>query len=82
MADAIEFDAIVYKVQTLVDMGLRVTLDLPETALIAVAQLMACKRENLVLHVSIEPEKQASSAGKENGQISAGTVRKSKRAAA
>ena len=81
MGDAIEFDAIVYKVQTLVDMGLRVTLDLPETALIAVAQLMACKRENLVLHVFVQPEKQAAS-GKENGKISAGTVRKSKRASA
>lgn len=81
MSEAIEFDAIVYKVQTLVDMGLRVTLDLPETALIAAAQLMACKREQLVLHISVVTDKQTQSVGKEDG-IQKGRERKSIRSPA
>ena len=40
----ITFPAQVVKVQTLADGGLRVTLDLPETAIFAAAQLMECKR--------------------------------------
>jgi hypothetical protein len=80
--EAIEFDAIVYKVQTLVDQGLRVSFDLPETAIIAAAQLMAVKREGNILHVVIQPDKQVSSGGNEQGKISTGTVRKSVRASA
>ena len=45
----IVFDAQVYKVQTLVDGGLRVTLDLPETAIPQVAMLIECKREGIPL---------------------------------
>jgi hypothetical protein len=78
--ETIEFDAVVYKVQTLVDQGLRVTLDLPETALIAAAQLMATKREGMILHIVCNPEKQVTSIGNENGTISARTERKSLRA--
>ena len=44
MATDITFPAQVVKVQTLADGGLRVTLDLPETAIFAAAQLMECKR--------------------------------------
>lgn len=44
MSEPIKFNAIVYKVQTLVDGGLRVTLDLPETAITQAALLMECKR--------------------------------------
>ena len=51
--DALEFDAIVYKVQTLVDNGLRVTLDLPEQAIEAAAVLMALKREGGALNVTV-----------------------------
>jgi len=40
----ITFPAQVIKVQTLADGGLRLTLDLPETAIFAAAQLMECKR--------------------------------------
>ncbi len=67
MGEPIEFDATVYKVQTLIDQGLRVTFDLPETAIIAAAQLMAAKREGMILHVTIETDKQSGSTGKENG---------------
>lgn len=45
----IEFIASVYKVQTLVDGGLRLTLDLPETAIPQAAMLMECKREEIPL---------------------------------
>jgi hypothetical protein len=80
MSETITFDAVVYKVQTLVDQGLRITLDLPETALISAAQMMAAKREGLVLHVEIKPEKQVISGGNEHGTISTRTIRKSERA--
>lgn len=53
MSDTLAFDAIVYKVQTLVDNGLRVTLDLPEQAIEAAAVLMALKREGVALKVSV-----------------------------
>ena len=51
MTDApkIEFQAAVQKVQTLVDGGIRVTLDLPETAIKQAAMLMECKREGIPL---------------------------------
>ena len=54
---AIVFDATVYKVQTLVDMGLRVTLDLPEDAIAQAAQLMECRREGIPLVVTITVDK-------------------------
>ena len=56
MADPITFQATVAKVQTLADGGLRVTLDLPEQAIMAAAELMACKREGIVLQVVCEPD--------------------------
>jgi len=73
MADEVKFDATVQKVQTLVDYGLRVTLDLPESAIVAAAQLMALKREGAILHVSIFPDKQVTTEGKdyEHGAIQA-----------
>ena len=55
MADPITFQATVAKVQTLADGGLRVTLDLPEQAIMAAAELMACKREEAVLEVVCKP---------------------------
>jgi hypothetical protein len=75
----ITFDATVYKVQTLVDQGLRVALDLPETAIVAAAQLMALKREGAILHVTITPEQQVISGNNETGTISTRTIRKSSR---
>jgi hypothetical protein len=42
--ETICFPAQVVKVQTLADGGIRLTLDLPETAIFEAAQLMECKR--------------------------------------
>ena len=52
--DALTFDATVAKVQTLVDNGIRITLDLPEQAIEAAAVLMALKREGKALRVTVE----------------------------
>ncbi len=50
MAEAITFPATVYKVQTLAtDNGVRVTLDLPETAIPQMAMLAECKRDGIPL---------------------------------
>jgi hypothetical protein len=51
-SETITFDAVVYKVQTLVDGGLRLTLDLPETAIAEAARLMECKRIGIALKIS------------------------------
>ena len=53
-ADPISFDATVSKVSTLADGGLRIALDLPETAVMAAAQLMECKRLEVVLKVTVK----------------------------
>jgi len=52
--DTIVFPATVYKVQTLEDDGLRVALDLPESAILQAAWLMECKRSGIALTVRIE----------------------------
>jgi hypothetical protein len=70
--NAFAFSAIVEKVQTLVDGGLRVTLDLPETAIDQAALLMHCKRLELALLVVCKTEPIS------NGKVAAGTKRKSK----
>jgi len=49
MTEKIEFEATVYKVQTLVDQGIRLTLDLPETSIPQAAMLMDCKRQGIPL---------------------------------
>ena len=51
MSEQLAFDATVYKVQTLVDNGLRVTLDLPEHEILAAALLMTFKRDGVALRV-------------------------------
>ena len=45
----IQFPAEVQKVQTLADGGIRVTLDLPETEIPAMAMLAECKRQGIYL---------------------------------
>jgi len=45
----IKFSASVYKVQTLTDHGVRVTLDLPETCIPQMAMLAECQREGIPL---------------------------------
>jgi len=52
--ETLTFDATVAKVQTLIDNGLRVTLDLPEQAIEAAAVLMALKRNGSALKVTVE----------------------------
>jgi hypothetical protein len=56
---AITFSATVEKVQTLVDGGIRVTLDLPEDAIKQAAMLMECKREMIPLKVEIKADGEA-----------------------
>jgi hypothetical protein len=50
----IRFVAVVAKVQTMMDNGIRVILDLPETAIKQAAELMECKRDEIALKVRIE----------------------------
>ncbi len=52
MSDAIEFAATVYKVQTLVDNGIRVTLDLSEGETMTMAKLAECQRFGVVLEIT------------------------------
>lgn len=47
--EKIKFDAVVYKLQTLADGGIRLTLDLPETAIPQMAMLAETKRQGLAL---------------------------------
>lgn len=54
----ITFSAAVYKVQTLVDGGIRVTLDLPESDVMQMAQLAKCQQFGVVLDVSVKPREQ------------------------
>lgn len=54
--EPVTFDAVVNKVQTLVDNGIRVTLDLPETEILAMAWLAECKRDGLILSVRCTPQ--------------------------
>lgn len=54
--DDLRFQAIVARVTTLADNGLRVTFDLPEQAVVAAAQLMELKRMGAVLKVTVEPD--------------------------
>ncbi len=54
--EPIRFVAVVQKVQTLADGGLRVTLDLPESAIMQAAELMVCKREAVVLEIECAKE--------------------------
>ncbi len=53
---AIRFPAIVEKVQTLVDGGIRITLDLPEDAIAQAAALMACKADGIPLRVEVKAD--------------------------
>lgn len=55
MSEPTKFVAIVAKVQTLADNGLRVYLDLPEQAIEAVAELMIYKRAGVVLDMVATP---------------------------
>jgi hypothetical protein len=49
MSNIITFEASIYKVQTLVDHGVRVTLDLPETAIPQMAMLAEAQCQGIPL---------------------------------
>lgn len=53
--DVIRFVAEVYKVQTLVDGGIRVTLDLPETDIEQMGALAQARRAGALLEVAAVP---------------------------
>jgi hypothetical protein len=53
--EAISFPAQVVKVQTLADNGLRLTLDMPESEIIAFAWLAQCKRDGVALQITCKP---------------------------
>lgn len=53
--EVIKFAAQVAKVQSLADGGIRLTLDLPEDAIMQAAQLMECKRWGAALNVTALP---------------------------
>ena len=53
--DSVVFQAEIAKVQTLADGGIRVTLDLPETATLQMAQLADLRRFGVVGNVTFEP---------------------------
>ena len=55
MAEPITFPAQVARIQTLADGGIRVYFDLPETAILAAAQLMECKRLGVAGDVTYTP---------------------------
>ena len=55
MANSIECEAIVYKVQTLADHGIRISLDLPETATMQMAMFAECQRMGVLLSVKCTP---------------------------
>ena len=62
MTDAIRFTAQVFKVQTLIDGGVRLTLDLiPPTSDAAIMDLMKCRKPGVIVDcaaVAVEPEKE------------------------
>lgn len=56
MSERIEFVATIAKVQTLVDGGIRLTLDLPEHETLVMAQMAEMKRLHGVMRFYAEPE--------------------------
>lgn len=70
------FNAQVYKVQTLVDNGIRVTLDLAETETVTMARLAECQRFGVMLQISATPDLQERTGRVE--QMETGRKRKSK----
>lgn len=57
MIEPIRFAAVVQKVQTLADGGLRFAFDASETEVEAAAMLMECKRFEVILKIVVEPIK-------------------------
>ena len=75
VVNKITFSASVAAVKTLVDGGIRVTLDLPEDTIRQVAMLMECNREMIPLRVVVmADEEQEVSIGR-NGWPHLGVIR-------
>jgi hypothetical protein len=55
MSESIRCHAVVYKVQTLIDHGVRITLDLPETEIMQMAMFAECQRMQVALNVEATP---------------------------
>ena len=55
----IRFTAAVYKLQTLVDGGIRLTLDMPETAIPQMAMLAEAQREGIPLEFVAKVDEKA-----------------------
>lgn len=55
MAESIKTIGSVYKVQTLVDFGFRITLDIASTEIMAAAAFMECKQLSVALQVEAIP---------------------------
>ena len=66
--EPITFWAIVGKVQTMADGGIRVYLDLPETAVVQMAELAACKIGGVVLDVTCKAKAEDEREKDKNGQ--------------
>ena len=56
MSEPIKCLAVVYKVQTLTDHGIRISLDLPETAIMQMAMFAECQRMQVLLDVQCTPQ--------------------------
>ena len=67
MSDSqVKFWAIIAKIQTMADGGLRVYLDLPEDATEAASILMEYKRFGIVADITVRPKQNDESDRKEN----------------
>jgi len=56
MSEPIKCVAIVYKVQSLAGNGIRVSIDLPDSAIMQAAMFMECQRMQVVLDVECKPQ--------------------------
>jgi hypothetical protein len=76
MTEAIKCHAVVYKVQSLVDHGMRITLDLPETEIMQMAMFAECQRMQVVLEINAMPmEASISNGDTADGKKSRGEIK-------
>ena len=74
--NVIKFPAVVYKVQTLSDNGIRVSLDLSEDCTMQLAQLAECQRFGIVLDCCLSASISKGDYGN-TGKLEKGSKRKS-----
>jgi hypothetical protein len=56
VSEPIKCFGVVYKVQSLVDKGIRISIDLPESAIMQAAMFMECQRMAVVLDLTATPQ--------------------------